>query len=924
MSIPEGATFEINADSTARATQLTRLYNISIASEAEIDEITLTTSLGSFSQETSILKDSVPPQVLDIHVSEIDYDRRPHTVSFLVRFGEEVYVNTEAASCEVELMPLSAEHPVDELLRRSEACNINLRQTNFFEVFIPSGFNETRPMDSHFMRTENNFYIYVSVFPEEEVTANITLTVPSNSVIDKAGNRNIDTSSRSVLYYPQNQDNTPAAFSELLPPENSPLMESNLTVERWEPFFSAADIGEASAVIVVTSIVLSLVASIANSFLGGNMTPGSVRMLNQAQKLYLTGRLAIVHMPFTYKNFTDQFGWAMFDTVRSSPNPINTTEQAPAEYPRLTIEEGPRIVYTSDSGEHYQEYLNQIVFWIPLLFIVLVIGHSIIVSLLFYYKKDIPSFFTFPRLEIMFGYFSTPITAAASAGLFQGDKRRESLIGLWMLIAFVLSFICLNIFIVWHTFFHTSVNNRRANMFIELGVHNDHDSQFLSKAHKFLTKRLTNRNGTENNIFRRILRLLVTPAGQEGQQHDPNVQVPGPNTPSKSIELVTTPHTPSDFAMQLSGQATQSAGFVYPSTSGDIERAHSHIDENDDEETEDTISNTTTSYYQPYTTTSSESPELDSLPEYKSLGDCCYGCWDWTVLNKILGHPQPSGTWVGNTLHGSQFLSTYGYIFEEYRGPRVIREEETYSVDEHTGRVNRGFLVTVQEPPLVTLCSSHRQPYRIQRFHFQLFFRVFDLLKLVLMGFLVGSIENTANNEGQVITLLVISCLMITLMRITKPFLTRLDMAVGMLCEAADVFVLTLLLIILSTNPRTDRSRFEQIGVAMMVVQCVALAVMVLRHAVSTMSVSITCAYYIRNQNQKTQQIRLVSLIARCCPMYLERKYFDVWMVKTLHKGLNGRRVKASELPRSVAALRYFHELRDRMFRIFSLTKQRI
>lgn len=47
-------------------------------------------------------------------------------------------------------------------------------------------------------------------------------------------------------------------------------------------------------------------------------------------------------------------------------------------------------------------------------------------------------------------------------------------------------------------------------------------------------------------------------------------------------------------------------------------------------------------------------------------------------------------------------------------------------------------------------------------------------------------------------------------------------------------------------------------------------------------------------------------------------------MVKALHKGLNGRRVKASELPRSVAARRYFHELRDGILRVFSLKEQGI
>lgn len=162
--------------------------------------------------------------------------------------------------------------------------------------------------------------------------------------------------------------------------------------------------------------------------------------------------------------------------------------------------------------------------------------------------------------------------------------------------------------------------------------------------------------------------------------------------------------------------------------------------------------------------------------------------------------------------------------------------------------------MTVMESPLLTfrpLCGRRR---RLQRFHIQSFFRVLDLLKLLVMGCLVGSIDNTRDNEGQVIALLVISCLMLALLRVTRPFLNRVDMAVGMLSEAADIFVFTLLLVVLWGSPGSDERLFDQLGVAMMVVQCVTLAVMVLRYAVSTMSVSITCTSYIRNQRQKNQQ----------------------------------------------------------------------
>lgn len=134
---------------------------------------------------------------------------------------------------------------------------------------------------------------------------------------------------------------------------------------------------------------------------------------------------------------------------------------------------------------------------------------------------------------------------------------------------------------------------------------------------------------------------------------------------------MTPPQTPSQFAAHISGHATTSAGLDRPSASAEIEIAQSSTEADEEGETEYT---TTTTYDRPYTTTTSVSPQVDSQHEYKNLGECCYGCWDWTVLSKVLGHPQPTGTWVGNKSDGNEFLAAYGYVFEEYRGPRVIRE----------------------------------------------------------------------------------------------------------------------------------------------------------------------------------------------------------------------------------------------------------
>jgi len=111
----------------------------------------------------------------------------------------------------------------------------------------------------------------------------------------------------------------------------------------------------------------------------------------------------------------------------------------------------------------------------------------------------------------------------------------ERFIGIWMLIAFVFSFVSFNIFIVWHTFFYTSVNKRKANMFVDLTSHSDHESEFLSRAYNFLNKRSSNVNRVEGNNPSRGVFSVLSRARAEGSRQDPTRQAPAPNTPSRSV-----------------------------------------------------------------------------------------------------------------------------------------------------------------------------------------------------------------------------------------------------------------------------------------------------------------------------------------------------------------------------------------------------
>lgn len=73
------------------------------------------------------------------------------------------------------------------------------------------------------------------------------------------GNWNTERRVESVTYNPREQDAPPEDVASIVPPEETPPM-----VKRWEPAISSTDVGEASVVILVTSIVLSFIASIGN------------------------------------------------------------------------------------------------------------------------------------------------------------------------------------------------------------------------------------------------------------------------------------------------------------------------------------------------------------------------------------------------------------------------------------------------------------------------------------------------------------------------------------------------------------------------------------------------------------------------------------------------------------------------------------
>lgn len=327
---------------------------------------------------------------------------------------------------------------------------------------------------------------------------------------------------------------------------------------------------------------------------------------------------------------------------------------------RVQIADGLNIVYRGNSSTN-EDYFNQVVFWMPVTFFIVIFGHLIIIMAFFYRKTDIPPFFYFPRLEIMFGYFCTPIITLACAGLYEGDRSTiepcidchcvcflgDALLATWMLIAFPTAFLCWGLSVIWNTFFVTPLTDRRVQMFVGIGEHYEHHSNFLRRAYAFLFGRQSQRD---------VAQPPTLPPGQGQLVCASNIL----QMHLVSLQVIELPPLQSRPRASSSYQTHEMPGLEMGSF------------KNEEEEEEET---TTTSYTNPFTisTITPESTET-SYPGFHDFCHFVYGFLNATLLYILLGRRQPSAHWVGIRDDGIRFMAKYGLLFEEYRGPPVVNE----------------------------------------------------------------------------------------------------------------------------------------------------------------------------------------------------------------------------------------------------------
>ena len=267
---------------------------------------------------------------------------------------------------------------------------------------------------------------------------------------------------------------------------------------------------------------------------------------------------------------------------------------------------------------------------------------------------------------------------------------------------------------------------------------------------------------------------------------------------------------------------------------------------------------------------------------------------DMSLLTLFLGKRQQEAEWVTTTTEGSKFHQRYGLLFEEYRGPAIGRRDATLDVDPATGRVDRGKLVVLSERPLWTVPVPKFENNRLRlgssrvyRYHLQLMSKLLDMITIILVGCIVAGVGNTDDNISSIVTLIALSLILLLLLRTANPFMSRFNMLVLLLSHTADLIVYTCALFLI-VGPDTDEDTNQVIGLVMLLSEALVLLVQMLEYA--TLGLGLAFEKYDEWKSKKQHKFfDVVQKLMIQNEYYLERKYADRWMVRTLSRGLHGR-----------------------------------
>ena len=245
-------------------------------------------------------------------------------------------------------------------------------------------------------------------------------------------------------------------------------------------------------------------------------------------------------------------------------------------------------------------------------------------------------------------------------------------------------------------------------------------------------------------------------------------------------------------------------------------------------------------------------------------------------------------------------MAKFGSLFDDTRGPPMIRVRPTYNVDPDTGRVDRGIFVPDSEEPLFRFLG--RPVYGSSIAAYAL---LVEAAKLGLYATLLVGVRSD-KSYAQIGGLSAITVTHIVYVQMCRPFAAPNDTNLVLLGDFADLGTFFCALLLLITNGQGEGFR-ERVGVAMVALELLSLVAYVAerlsrvcRAGFRILLPAIAQRLGCRNLPGEAEREKLRSVVREAMRKdanLMARAYGDRWLVRALGRGLASRPLGRSEQP---------------------------
>ncbi|CAD7697131.1 unnamed protein product [Ostreobium quekettii] len=407
-------------------------FDIPLKFQSDTRPITVIAQEENETRQLNLVHDSTPPVLtVETLTPVVNTDERIPKARFAVQFSEDVIpVPKTGVFCNATLPGLLNNVSVGDLLNASMACPSG-GELDFKGTFSVRGADK---VSATFL--VKNRRILIVATAKAGVPADIRLTVFKKVFIDFAGNVNEQGGSAQARYRPTvgiatSDIGARIARRTIVLSDDEVVVEEEL--EMPPDVSSAKAFGTASSAMVAAAAATSMAGGAAGGggAGGGGGGGGALNILGLAQKMFMTGLVAIKNFPENYAAFVGELAWTVFDVDLPWEDDDNTTRTVTPfgiereEEGEEEEFEGLESLLEADDDEDPKKHLLQVLMWISIAFLLVIVLHALLLSCCLCRRRPVPWLLAVPRLEIMLAFWAVPAITIAVAGLYKGDLGKR-------------------------------------------------------------------------------------------------------------------------------------------------------------------------------------------------------------------------------------------------------------------------------------------------------------------------------------------------------------------------------------------------------------------------------------------------------------------------------------------------------------------